>query len=259
MLRRASPAPPGPYPEVNAGGYSKVDGTVEFFSRVHALLPDRGVIVDLGAGRGKWQEDPCRWRHRLADLRGAERFVVGADIDKAVMANTGVDGSIVLPHHGGLPFRDQSITTIVADWVFEHVVDPRRLASELRRTVVPGGWVCARTPNKWGYVGIGARLIPNDRHVGLLRQLQPQRCDKDVFDVAYRLNTYGAIQHVFPATDWSNCTYTYNPDPDYVGESTVARSIVQAWQKVVPDALGTTLHIFLQRRAAHCGGTPLTR
>lgn len=258
MLKRTVPAPPAPYrdPEIHAGGYSKVDGTVEFFSRVHAVLPERGVVADLGAGRGKWQEDPCMWRRGLADLRGAERFVVGADIDQAVMGNTGVDASIVLPRHGGLPFCDQSIITVVADWVFEHVADPLRLASELRRTVVPGGWVCARTPNKWGYVGIGARLVPNEKHVRLLGRLQPHRSDKDVFDVAYRLNTYGALRRVFSAEDWIDCTYTYNPDPDYVGESKAARSIVQAWQRVAPQALGTTLHIFLQRRASPYGGMP---
>jgi SAM-dependent methyltransferase len=239
-----------PYPELHAGGFSRVDGTVEFFSRVQALLPESGHVLDLGAGRGKWQEDACAWRRRLSDLRGDGRLVIGADIDHAVTQNRGVDTAVLLPPEGGLPFPDASLAMVVSDWVFEHVADPLLLAGELTRTVAPGGWVCARTPNRWGYVGLGARLIPNDKHVHLLGRLQPQRADKDVFPVSYRLNARSAVRRFFREEEWLDRSYTYNPDPDYVGTSHVARSLVLAWQRLAPQGFGTTLHIFLRRRAA---------
>jgi SAM-dependent methyltransferase len=248
------------HPEIRAGGYSRIDGTVEFFTRVQALLPDRGVVVDLGAGRGKWQEDPCRWRRTLSDLRGRHRVVVAADIDNAVAGHPAVDARVLLPPEGWLPFEDGSISVVVADWVLEHVGDPDRLAGELRRVLAPGGWICARTPNKWGYVGVGARLVPNQRHVGLLRRLQPDRQSQDVFDVRYRLNTRAALRRTFGDGAWVDCTYPYGPDADYVGASIVARKLVRAWQRVAPAALATTLHVFLQRRpgepAASPGGAP---
>lgn len=230
-----------------------MDGTVEFFSRVQALLPDQGIVLDLGAGRGKWQEDRCAWRRRLADLRGGNRLVVAADIDDAVWQNAGADAAVLLSRHGGLPFDQGAIGMVVADWVFEHVVDPAVLASELRRTVAPGGWVCARTPNKWGYVGMGARCVPNGNHVELLRRLQPQRAEQDVFSVRYRVNTRSAVRRVFAAADWLDCGYSYNPDPDYVGRSRVARSMVDLWQWAAPKSLATALHIFLQRKPPPVG------
>ena len=235
-------------PETEAGGFSHIDGTVEFFSRIQALLPDQGIVLDLGAGRGKWQEDSCEWRRRLADLRGGNRFVIAADIDDSVTGHGGVDSAVLLPPEGGLPFRDASIAMVVADWVFEHIGDPGVLATELSRVVSPGGWVCARTPNKWGYVGLGARVVPNGRHVAILSRLQPQRREEDVFSVEYRLNTTSAIRAAFWPDVWLHCTYFYNPDPDYVGRSRLARSIINAWQWASPRPLSTALHVFLQRR-----------
>ncbi|OWY62641.1 hypothetical protein B7486_57335, partial [cyanobacterium TDX16] len=41
------------YPEVGAGGFSRSDGTVEFWSRVQALVTPGAHVLDLGAGRGR--------------------------------------------------------------------------------------------------------------------------------------------------------------------------------------------------------------
>lgn len=243
-----SPAPDIQRPEAAAGGFSSVDGTVEFYSRVQALLPTRGTVLDLGAGRGKWQEDSCAWRRDLCDLRGNRRLVVGVDIDRAVTDNDGVDAAVLLGADGSLPFESGSIALVLADWVFEHLADPAPLAAELARVLRPGGWLCARTPNKWGYVAIGARLVPNRLHVRLLGGLQPRRAERDVFPTFYRVNTRAALRHALPEELWMDCTYGHNPDPDYVGRSVTAYRALVAWQRLAPQFVATTLHAFLQRR-----------
>ena len=40
------------FPESYAGGFSRVDGTVQFYMRVRALLRPDDTVLDLGAGRG---------------------------------------------------------------------------------------------------------------------------------------------------------------------------------------------------------------
>lgn len=40
------------YPEIGAGGFSSIDGTVEFYGRVSSLVKDDSVVLDFGAGRG---------------------------------------------------------------------------------------------------------------------------------------------------------------------------------------------------------------
>ncbi len=45
------------YPEVAAGGFTRVDGTVEFYTRVNSLLRPDIVVADYGAGRTRFMED----------------------------------------------------------------------------------------------------------------------------------------------------------------------------------------------------------
>lgn len=234
--------------EVSAGGFSAIDGTVAFYSRVQALLPPKGVVVDFGAGRGKWMDDDCAWRRDLADLRGEGRLVVAADVDPAVNDNAGVDAAVMLDADGKLPFKTGSVDLLVADWVFEHLAHPSTAMQEFARILSPGGWICARTPNRWGYIALGARLVPRQLHVWLLGAVQPTRQERDIFPTLYRLNTRSAIRRIFPVDRWLDCTYTFNPDPDYVGQSAAAYRAVSAWQRLMPDQLSTTFHVFLQRR-----------
>ena len=47
------------YPENRAGGFSRCDGTVQFYQRVRALLRPNYVVLDFGAGRGAaYYQDP---------------------------------------------------------------------------------------------------------------------------------------------------------------------------------------------------------
>ncbi len=111
----------------------------------------------------------------------------------------------------------------------------------------PGGWFCGRTPAKWGYVGLGARAIPNGMHTGMLASLQPQRKAEDVFPTVYKLNTFGDLDRHFPPGDWLNCSYGYNGVPSYHGNRRILFRLIEAWCWLVPRALSAKLHIFLRK------------
>ena len=169
------------FPEVGAGGYSRRDGTLEFFGRVNALLDPNGVALDLGAGRGRGAvDDTVEYRRRMRVLRGKCRRVIGIDVDPAVLDNPGLDEAYVIEHDAPLPLDDSSVDLVVSDMTFEHIDHPAHTAAELTRVLRPSGWICARTPNRWGYIGIAANAIPNRWHVALLKYLQPQRDRKSV-------------------------------------------------------------------------------
>ena len=51
------------------GGFETNDLTIDFFERVRAIAPDKADIVDFGAGRGQWIEDPSSQRRAVRDLR----------------------------------------------------------------------------------------------------------------------------------------------------------------------------------------------
>jgi SAM-dependent methyltransferase len=48
----------------------------------------------------------------------------------------------------------------VSDFTFEHIVDPAQAARELDRVLKHGGWLCARTPNRYGYIALANRFVP---------------------------------------------------------------------------------------------------
>jgi SAM-dependent methyltransferase len=237
------------YPEIGAGGYSRVDGSIELYTRIRALLGPDMQVLDFGAGRG-WAvvDDPNVFRRRLANLRGACAKVVGVDIDPAVRENPGLDEAVVIEPGSPLPFPDNTFDQVVSDHVFEHLDDPAAVAAELDRVLRPGGWICARTPNRNGYIAWGARLVPNGLHSRVLRRLQPGRQSVDVFPTRYRLNTPAALRQHFSTDRYRHCTYGFNAEPAYAGGGRLLWVLLWAWSRIAPAPLCATWFVFMQKR-----------
>lgn len=237
------------YPEVEAGGYSRVDGTVQFYSRVNALLDPDFTVLDLGAGRGaQLLKSPGAYRTRLATLRGKVKKVVGIDVDEAVLSNPFLDEAHVIEVGERYPLPDHSVDLIVCDWVLEHVANPTEFVAEVGRVLRPGGWFCARTPNRWGMIGLATNLIPNRAHKRLLAKLQPERESVDVFATTYRLNTIGQLRRAFPREAWEDRSYITNPEPPYVQRSALAMRAVQLAWRLAPNSFATVLNVFMRRK-----------
>jgi SAM-dependent methyltransferase len=238
------------YPEFGAGYYSHKDCTVAFYTRLHALLDKNIVVLNLGAGRGRAALlEPSPYRKKLQLLRGKVKSVIGIDVDPAVVGNPDMDQTHVIDPFGPWPLEDASVDVILSDHVFEHVDNPTEFVREIARVLKPGGWLCARTPAKWGYIGLGARLVPNALHVRLLKNLQPHRKAEDVFPVVYKLNTIPALRRSFPDSVWKNCTYGHNGVPGYHANNVVIFRMIQLWCWLMPNSLAAKYHIFIQKRA----------
>lgn len=233
-------------PELLAGGFTRNDGAVEFYARVHSLLPHHGTVLDFGAGRGQGRlEDPVEYRRRLYDLRGPGRRVIGVDPDPVMLENPLLDEAHVLDGDQ-LPLPDKTVDIVVADHVFEHIERPAAVTSELARVLRPGGWLCARTPNRWGYIALGARLIPNRAHTVVLKRLQPTREAADVFPTHYRMNTRAELHRLFPDDRFTHATYGQLVDPLYFGCSRMAIGAVGLATRFLPEALAPILCVFIR-------------
>jgi len=238
------------FTEVGAGGFTRVDGTVAFYTRVNALVTPEMTIVDLGAGRGKFSADPVLFRRGLRTFRGRVREVIGLDVDGAVSANPTVDSWRLIPADGRFPLDDSSVELILSDFTFEHVVRPDLFCHEIDRILRPGGWVCARTPNKWGSIAVPARLVPNSLHEGVLRFVQPTKESRDTFPTAYRLNTSRDLLRYFKPSRYSHFSYAHDSEPTYAGASAAAWSFAMLASSMTPRPLKSMLFIFLQKREA---------
>ena len=234
------------YPEVAAGGFTRVDGTIAFFIRVNALVTPDSQVLDFGAGRGEWMEDELSpYRKRLRNLRGKAAMVIGADVDPAVRGNGSLDHAVVIHPDDRLPWDDGTFDVIVADWTFEHIQRAELVSSELARICKPDGWVCARTPNKYGYVALLTNMIPNRYHASVLRHAQPRRQAVDIFPTVYRMNTRKRLSHLFPG--FKQATFVHTPEPSYAADSIPVTRFLRLADGLLPTAVGSTLHVFMQK------------
>lgn len=166
------------YPEIEFGGFSDVDGSIRFFSRVAALLTSDAVVVDFGCGRGAHVEDPVVYRRNIRNFRGRVGRVIGVDLDRVGVSNPTIDEFRLLPSDGIWPIESSSVDMVLSSFVMEHLPDPDLFFSEAARVLRKGGYVCLRTPNIWGYVAIAARLIPERLHKKVLKRAQPERLEE---------------------------------------------------------------------------------
>ena len=210
-------------------------------------------VLNLGAGRGAgFERSKNPHEISLYSLRGKVREYVGADPDHAAIArNMHVDRRVPIEAGKPLPFHDGEFDLVLSDWVLEHVTEPAQFASEVSRVLKPGGWFCARTPNRWGLTAMGARLIPSSQHHKVLRRLTPQRQEVDIFPTAYRLNTRSRIQKFFPARDWTDHSFMMNGQGVYFRRTPILAKIVKAYWSVAPDDLKNLILIFLQKRQTY--------
>jgi len=236
------------YPEANVSGFSHVDGTIAFFNHLAAIVRPTDIVLDFGAGRGvTFFDDKVAFRRDVQNFKGRCSHLDGCDIDPVVLQNPCLDDAKVIRPSETLPYEDNRFDIVFAKWVFEHIDTPEFTASELLRVVKPGGIIAATTPNKWGYIGLGARLVPSSFHVRVLSRSQPHRKAEDVFPTRYKLNTprallnsFGGGADIFIAKKASEPAYHF-------GRPVIYRS-VKWMNKHCPDAFMPAIDVYIRKR-----------
>lgn len=237
------------FPEISAGGFSRVDGTISFYQRINALVNSESVVVDFGAGRGAGQlETTSDYRRSLRTLKGRVSRVIGLDVDPAVLTNASLDEAYVLDQHGRSTLPNEIADVIISDFTFEHIADPERTAQEIDRLLKPGGWVCARTPNRFGYIALLNRLVPDAVKNRVLSAAQPERREEDVFPAVYRLNTRRSLSNYFPPGRFDHFVYEWDAEPAYHANRRLAYRAFMLLHGVTPTGLKTMLMIFIRKR-----------
>jgi SAM-dependent methyltransferase len=235
------------YPESRFGGYTDLDGTVIFHTRVNALVNRDSVVVDIGCGRGQHQEDPVELRRNLKILRGKCRRVIGIDVDPGASENPFLDEFRLIETDSGFPLPDATADLCVTDYVVEHVRDPARFFAECHRILKPGGLLCIRTTNVLSYVGLAAMLTPNRLHARVVAWAQRGRQARDVFPTQYRANTPRALARTLERAGFECSVYAHDPEPSYLSRSRLAYYFGVLYQRHAPRSLGLALFAFARK------------
>ena len=241
------------YPESRIGGFTDLDGTIAFYTRVGILTGPESVVLDVGCGRGEYADDPVSVRKELRIRRGKCAKVIGIDVDPAAEANPFIDEFHLLESQRWC-VDDQSIDTCICDTVLEHVEDPDRFFAEAARVIRPGGHLCLRTPNVLSYVGLLSKLIPNKRHAAVLSRVQDGRAPEDVFTTLYKCNTRAKLRAMFRKHRFDAVVYGYEAEPSYLSFSIFAYALGVLHQKFAPNALKVSLMAFGRKLPAPRAG-----
>lgn len=236
------------HPEKTIDQFSALDGTVRFYGFVKAILLRTGAkdVLDYGAGRGEfWHDDRSHYRRHMRDLRTHGATVTAADLDPVVLTHPCSHHQVHFDPSKPLPFADNSFDVIVSDATFEHLEEPQKVAAELSRILRPGGYICARTPNQYGYVRLLSSMLPNKLHASALKYVQPGRKAEDVFPTYYRLNSPAAAKRTFPRFLVSH--YYENAEPAYYFGNRLLYGVFAALHNVLPNGLSTTILLFIQK------------
>jgi SAM-dependent methyltransferase len=236
------------YAEVGAGGFAHNDQMMLFFLRVHALLQPTMTVMDFGAGRGCVAGDNPSFYRDFQILKGRCRKVIGVDVDPIVSTNPTIDEAYVIGADGRIPLPDESVDLIFSRASFEHIENPASTARELSRVLRCGGWLSATTPAKWGYVAIGARLVPNVLHPYAVRVLVSGRRGRaDVFPTYYRLNTIHAVRRHFVRLGFQDHSYYLGGSPTYHADKVLLLRFWAIYNALMPPPLKKNLHVFLKK------------
>jgi ubiquinone/menaquinone biosynthesis C-methylase UbiE len=237
------------FPERHVVNFIHRQDRVVFFSMVNELVEPDAVVLDFGAGRGRQAEIGGRHLKSISIFQGRCKKLIGVDVDPAVLENPVIDEAHVVGIGEKMPLADASVDIIYSYAVFEHVANPEFVAAELMRVLKPGGWICAWTPNKWGYVSMGARLVPNRLHAKFLEAIQPGgRDEKDVFPTVYKMNTKRALSKLFPGME--NHSFGFNAQPSYNFGSALISRFWMLYMSLTPRSMAQSLMIFLRKTNA---------
>lgn len=235
------------YPESRFGGFTHVDATINFYSRVHELLTPSSIILDVGCGRGWYAEDPVAIRRELRIFKGRCQKVIGIDVDPAAAANPYLNEFHQLTSDRW-PIADESVDVIVSDWVLEHVAEPDKFFAEAQRVLKPGGYVCLRTTNARSYVGLISRLVPNRLHASVVSRIPGNKAPQDVFPATYQCNTRRALKKTLARHGFDGSVYGDEAEPYYLTFNRFAFWIGVLHQRFAPQAFRLALFAFGQKK-----------
>lgn len=231
------------YPEARFGRFTDIDGTIAFFIRINSLLNSSFTVLDVGCGKGAYADDPIVIRRSLRILKGKVSKVIGIDVDNIAKDNSFID-EFRLIHADSWPIENDSIDLIVCDNVLEHIKNPDRIFSEAHRVLKNGRFFCIRTPNRWSYIALFARLIPNRYHSQVTNVVQDGRKSEDVFPTGYKCNSIGKIKDMMKNHDFEGVVYGYEAEPSYLSFSKVAYWLGILHQRFAPGFLKPAIFAF---------------
>ena len=163
--------------------YFKQDHPYLIFEReVETSLKPWHTLLDAGCGRTAPVLD--KYRKMASRLIGVDLVEFDPMVKEIELYHCNL---------ATIPIEDNCVDIVMARSVMEHITDPALVYREMYRVLKPGGQFVFLTANLWDYASIIASIIPNRYHPWIVSKTEGRE-EHDVFPIAYRTNTRGAVE-----------------------------------------------------------------
>ena len=200
---------------------------------VRSYATPTSSVLDLGCGRGGVVE--LIWR----DVK----LAAGIDPDSPSLTGHRAHGMPILRGVGEhLPFAGESFDLVVCVWVLEHLKEPSKVFSEVKRVLRPGGHFVFLTPNLRNPLLVLNRIgkaVPIVQ-ARLVSRFYGRR-ESDTFPVQYRANTVGALRRLAEASGLEVADLRVVPDPTYLAVNGFMFSTSVLAERLMPKGWGVHL------------------
>jgi SAM-dependent methyltransferase len=234
------------YPESQFGGFTDIDGTIIFHTRVNALIKPHMVLLDVGCGNAEpRRQEKINYRKKLTSYKGKVKRAIGIDVDEGARENPFLDEFRLIT--GNWPIESESVDICLCESVLEHVNNPEHFFDEFHRVLKKDGYLCIHTPNLFNYVSIISHIIPSNYHANLLYQVQSGRRQDDIFPTYYKCNTIRKLKKILKTRGFESVVYGYEPEPGYLKFSNFAYFLGVLHQRFAPKIFKPVIFAFAKK------------
>ena len=155
-----------------------------FAETLCAQVAERPVWLDIGCGHMIFPEWMLPQQDQLLAVTG---HVVGIDLDQDSLRKHAVYPDKARASVYELPFASGSFDLVSANMVVEHLKEPEKMLSEIRRVLRTGGRFVFHTPNRDSWLIRIAAATPEWFKLPLTKLLEG-RAQNDIFPTHYCFN-----------------------------------------------------------------------
>jgi SAM-dependent methyltransferase len=197
-----------------------------------SALPAGAVVLEAGCGR----------RSRLGDYRDRIAELVGVDVDaSAGKENSSLDQFVHADLGRRLPFKDGSFDLVYANFVVEHLEDPRATFAEWRRVLRQEGKLMLLTSNVANPYLAVARCSPESLRAFLKRR-GPGVAAHDVIPTRYRANKPHVLESLLRVAGFESVSVIYVATLHrYAGERRALTALLRGAERILPPPRRSTI------------------